>query len=113
MAAAEAWLYEQAWYAYSSDIPPVRRFWQENFHKRPQIMPRFVIPDYEGILKALVAGNGVTIVPDYLVKDYLRKKELKQLWADAESPCRTHYLAYDKTRVTKPQLQRVKALLHL
>lgn len=113
MPAAEAWLYGQNWYAYSSDIPAVRCFWLENFHKRPQIKPRFVIPDYDGILKALAAGNGVTIVSDYLVKDLLRKKELKQLWTDAESSCQTIYLAYDKTRVTTPQLEKVRALLHL
>ncbi|NML38764.1 LysR family transcriptional regulator [Chitinophaga sp. G-6-1-13] len=112
-AAAEAWLYDQTWYAYSSDIPPVRRFWQENFHKRPQIKPRFVIPDYDAILKALAAGTGVAIVSDYLVKDYLRRKELKQLWTDAETSSQTIYLAYDKTCVTTRQLQQVKALLHL
>ncbi|QJB30731.1 LysR family transcriptional regulator [Chitinophaga oryzae] len=111
--AAEAWLSEQTWYSYSSDIPAVRRFWQENFNKRPQIKPRFVIPDYDGILKALAAGNGLTIVADYLVKDLLHKKELKQLWTDAQAPCQTIYLAYDKTRVTTPQVKQVKALLHL
>ncbi|SKA47294.1 DNA-binding transcriptional regulator, LysR family [Chitinophaga eiseniae] len=112
-AAAEAWLSEQTWYAYSSDIPATRRFWLENFNRRPQIKPRFVIPDYDGILKALAAGSGVTVVADYLVKDLLRKKELKQLWTDAQAPCQTIYLAYDKTRVTTSQVKQVKALLHL
>nr|WP_295871404.1 LysR family transcriptional regulator [uncultured Chitinophaga sp.] len=113
LAAAEAWLNEQTWYAYSSDVIAARRFWQENFNKRPQLKPRFVIPDYDGILKALAAGNGLTIVADYLVKDLLRKKELKQLWTDAKAPCQTLYLAYDKTKVTTPQVKQVKALLQL
>ncbi|MBC9929169.1 LysR family transcriptional regulator [Chitinophaga qingshengii] len=113
MAAAEAWLQGQTWYAYSSDLAAGRRFWQENFQKRPQIKPRFVIPDDDSVLKSLAAGEGVAIVADYLAKGYLQKKELKQLWADAKAPGNMIYLAYDKTRVTTPQLKQVRDLLQL
>ncbi|RBL91199.1 LysR family transcriptional regulator [Chitinophaga flava] len=113
LAAAEAWLYEQQWYTYSSDLSVVRCFWQENFHKRPIIKPRLVIPDFDGILKALITGNGVTIAADYLVKDLVRKKELKLLWEGAEPVVNTIYLVYDKTKVTTRQVETVKKLLHL
>ncbi|WP_212003827.1 LysR family transcriptional regulator [Chitinophaga sp. HK235] len=110
---AEAWLYEQQWYTYSSDLSVVRRFWQESFHKRPLIKPRVVIPDYDGILKALITGNGVTIAADYMVKEPVRKKELKLLWEGGEPVVNTIYLVYDKTKVTTSQVETVKKLLHL
>ncbi|NSL86922.1 LysR family transcriptional regulator [Chitinophaga solisilvae] len=108
---AEQWLNEQTWFAYSSDLSVIRRFWLENFRKRPAIRPRFVIPDYSGILKAVSAGSGVAIAADYLVKELVKQKKLKEIWAGVKPTCNTLYLAYDKAKVTSVQVKMVKALL--
>lgn len=109
---AEQWLYEQHWYAYSSDLMIIRRFWLKNFRKRPALRPRFIIPDFNSMLKAVSHGkNGVTIASDYLVRDLLKGRKLKALWQGAEPAVNTLYLAYDKTRVTTAQIGMMRELL--
>jgi DNA-binding transcriptional LysR family regulator len=108
---AEHWLYEQNWFAYSSDLMIIRRFWQKNFGKRPLIKPRFIIPDFNAITKAMSYGEGVSIVSDYLVKDMLEQGQLKVLWEGVDCTTNTIYLAYDKTRVTTAQILAVKNIL--
>lgn len=109
---AEQWLYEQHWYAYSSDLMIIRRFWLKNFRKRPALRPRFIIPDFNSMLKAVSHGkDGVTIASDYLVRDLLKRRKLKALWQGAEPAVNTLFLAYDKTRVTTAQIGMMRALL--
>ncbi|HVI47805.1 MAG TPA: LysR family transcriptional regulator [Chitinophaga sp.] len=108
---AEEWLMEQDWYAYSSDLSVIRRFWQANFQKRPVLKPRFVIPDYNAILKALSYGNGLAIASNYLVKDPLKQGRLKEVWAGHTATTNTIYLAYDKTKMATAQIKIVKDLL--
>lgn len=111
MEKAEHWLYEQHWFAYSSDLMIIRRFWQMNFGKRPLIKPRFIIPDFNAITKAMSSGEGVSVVADYLVKDLLGQGQLKLLWEGENCATNTIYLAYDKTRVTTDQIVAVKNIL--
>jgi DNA-binding transcriptional LysR family regulator len=111
---AEQWLYEQNWFAYSSDLMIIRRFWLRNFRKRPALRPRFIIPDFNSILKALgETTNGLTIASDYLVRDLLKAKKLKALWKHADPAANTLYLAYDKSRVTTVQIGMMKKLLNV
>jgi len=107
---AEKWLCEQQWYAYSSNLAIIRRFWQVNFKKRPSLKPRFVIPDYDSILKAIAASGGITIASDYLVKDLIRQKKLKEIWKGKAVTANTIYLAYNKNNVTTKQVEAVRKL---
>ncbi|HEY9260137.1 LysR family transcriptional regulator, partial [Chitinophaga sp.] len=72
----EAWMLEQNWFAYSSDLLAIRRFWLHNFKKRPALRARFTVPDFNAILKSMQHINGVTIAADYLVKDLVQQKKL-------------------------------------
>lgn len=87
---AERWLSEQDWYAYSSDLAIIRRFWLENFKKRPTIKPRFIIPDFNSILKGISCGAGITIASDYLVKDHIKQNQLKEIWKGNKPIGRAH-----------------------
>jgi DNA-binding transcriptional LysR family regulator len=108
---AEKWLCEQDWYAYSSDLAIIRRFWLENFKKRPSIKPRFIIPDFNSILKGISKGNGLSIASDYLVRELLEKKELKEIWKSHKPATNTIYLCYDKNRATTGQIEMVRKLV--
>ncbi|WP_316836517.1 LysR family transcriptional regulator [Pedobacter nutrimenti] len=110
---AEKWLCNQDWLAYSSDLAIIRRFWLENFKKRPTIKPRFIIPDFNSILKGLSFTSGVTIVADYLAEDFIAKKQLKEIWKGRQPTQNTIYLAYNKNNVTTEQIQMVKGLLRI
>lgn len=108
---AEKWLCQQDWYAYSSDLPIIRRFWLTNFQKRPAIKPRFIIPDVNAILRSISLGGGITVASDYLVKDHIRQKELKELWKGTQPTTNTIYLAYNKNHVTTGQVEMMQKLL--
>lgn len=108
---AEKWLCEQDWYAYSSDLAIIRRFWLENFKKRPTIKPRFIIPDFNSILKGIRHGSGLTIAADYLVSDDINKNQLKEIWKGNSPTQNTIYLAYNKNNVTTDQIEMIRELL--
>lgn len=108
---AEKWLCEQNWYAYSSDLVIIRRFWLENFKKRPQIKPQFIIPDFNALFKSLISGSGLTVGADYLADDLIQQKQLKLLWKDQKTVSNTFYLTYHKNNVTTSQIEMVRMLL--
>lgn len=106
----EEWLLKQTWFAYSSDLAIIRRFWLTNFRMRPAIKPRFTIPDMQVILTAISAGQGLTVTADYLVKELLLEKKLKLIWKGHTVTENTLYLAYDKTKVTTEQIKIARML---
>jgi DNA-binding transcriptional LysR family regulator len=105
---AEAWLLSQPWFAYSSDLAIIRRFWQKNFNKRPVIKPFCVIPDMNILLKSLKYCTGLTIAADYLLDD-----DLKVIWSGSVSTVNTLYLAYDKKKVTSDQVKLMKQFVQM
>jgi DNA-binding transcriptional LysR family regulator len=108
---AEGWLLEQDWFAYSSDLAIIRRFWQQNFDKRPVMKPRYVIPDMHNILEAISNGPGLTVTADYLAADFLRDGRLKEVWNGNVPTTNNIYLVYDATKVSTGQMEVVRELL--
>ena len=108
---AERWLCEQPWYAYNSDLMIIRRFWLENFRKRPGIRPRYVIPDYNSILEGIRHNPGITVAADFLVNDMLNTGQLKQLWKSSKPARNTIYLAYHRHHATTAQIEMMRSFL--
>ncbi len=100
---AEAWLLSQPWFAYTTDLAIIRRFWKKNFFKRPVIKPNCVIPDMNLILKSLKHSKALTVAADYLLND-----DLKIIWRGRAAVENTLYLVYDETRVTAGQVGMMK-----
>lgn len=108
---AEKWLTHQDWYAYTSDLAPIKRFWMENFKKRPNIKPRFIIPDYNSILKGISScGNGITVAADFAVKDLIDQGDLKEIWKESNQIADTLYLTYNKSQVSAEQIEMMRKL---
>ncbi|WP_046246530.1 LysR family transcriptional regulator [Hymenobacter terrenus] len=108
--AAEAWLLAQSWYAYGNNLALIRRFWRENFGKRPALVPQLVIPDLNAILGALTAGAGVSLVPHYLCADVLRQQRLQQLWPAAVPATNKIYVATGRQTAYPTETERLTAL---
>lgn len=106
----EAWMLAQNWFAYSSDLLAIRRFWLHNFKKRPAMRARFTVPDFNSILKSMQHIEGVTVASDYLVKDLVQQKKLKLLWSGNEPTTNTIYLAYDKTKATAQNIEAIRRM---
>lgn len=100
---AEAWLLSQSWFAYTTDLAIINRFWQKNFHKRPVIKPYCVIPDMSITVKSLRYCPALAITADYLLDD-----ALKVVWSGIQPMKNTLFLAYDKTKVTSDQVKLLR-----
>lgn len=108
---AEKWLLAQRWIAYDSKLSVIRRFWRENFSKRPLIKPHFIIPDINMMMKAVSLNYGICISSDLLIGDYLTNQKMKIIWKGDKTACNQVWLAYNPLQVTEKQVENMKGLL--
>lgn len=110
-AEAENWLLEQDWYAYSSDLAFIRRFWLKNFNNRPVLTPKYIIPDLNVIIKSISNGNGISVVSDFLANDYIKDNKISVLWKGKTVSSNVIYLAYDKSKISPDKIAEIKKIL--
>lgn len=65
----EQWLSGQKWLSYGLELPIIRRFWRKHLNKRPLIKPVHVLPDLHTLLRAIEYGNGISLIPTFILKD--------------------------------------------
>ena len=107
----EKWLKEKKWYAYSNDLALIRRFWRENFKKRPLLKLHATIPDNEAILKAVGNSNGLSVSSDLIAGKALEKGTVKILWQGFNPATNTLYLAYNKNKIQPQYINNVRAFI--
>ncbi|GAB2677134.1 LysR family transcriptional regulator [Kribbella swartbergensis] len=79
--------------AYAEEAPIIRRYWRSVFGTRLTRTADLVVPDLRGVLAAVLAGAGATVLPTYLCQEALSTGALVLL-ADPElPPLNTLYLA--------------------
>ncbi len=78
----EKWLSSQKWISYGLDLPIIRRFWREHFKKRPIMKPIHVIPNLHLILKAIENGDGISLIPTYLLRNSMNEEKAKVIFED-------------------------------
>lgn len=109
---AEKWLLQQIWYSYGSNLPMIRRFWRENFKKRPLIKPQAIIPDYNSLLCAIAHNkNSVAVASDYIAHNSLKERSVRVLWQGFVPSVNTLYLAYNKSKVSPLLLDDIRFFL--
>lgn len=108
---AERWLLEQNWYAYSADLAYIRRFWLKNFNKRPIVISKYIIPNLNAIIKSIAEGNGISVVSDFLAKDFINEKKVAVIWNGKAVANNTIYLAYDKSKISTEKIEEIKSIL--
>jgi DNA-binding transcriptional LysR family regulator len=99
------WLEQQHWIAYAPDVPIIRRYWQEVFGCRPNIMPYLVLPDLLMIQKAIAHGLGISVLPEYLCQEALAAQTMKILWHPEVAPGNQLYLACLRERLHESAIQ--------
>ncbi|WP_433445193.1 substrate-binding domain-containing protein [Nonomuraea sp. CA-141351] len=97
--------------AYAEDLPIVRRYWRTVFGRRPAMAAQVVIPDLRGVLSAVRAGMGVSVLPAYLCRRDLTAGTLVTLAEPDEAPINTGYLAVRSGALARPAVARVRAHL--
>lgn len=104
----EKWLKQQIWYIYSSNLAILRRFWRENFKKRPILKTKAVIPDNNALLEAISNSKALAVSSDLIGGKALEKGSVKILWEGAIPATNTLYLAYNKNKIQPKQIEEMR-----
>ncbi|GAB2463948.1 LysR family transcriptional regulator [Xylanimonas ulmi] len=79
--------------AFAENLPIIRRYWRSVFGHRPDTVRAVaVVPDLRAIRAAVVAGAGMSALPQYLVRDQLADGSLVELHRPQIGPLNTLYL---------------------
>lgn len=101
----EQWLRAQPWISYGPDLPLIRRYWQVVFGRRPDIVPRLVIPDLLSIIHAVELGLGISVVPSYLCRSALQRKAIRLIPATRQRVGNQLFLAYPAHRRSHTEIE--------
>jgi DNA-binding transcriptional LysR family regulator len=97
--------------AYAEEAPILRRYWRSVFGARLTRSVAVVVPDLRGVLSAVLAGAGASVLPLYLCQDDLLAGRL-QLLADPElPPLNTGYVAIRSDAGPRSPASRLRTLL--
>lgn len=94
--------------AYAEDLPIIRRYWLTVFERRPPMRAAVVVPDLRGVLAAVVAGAGVSVLPHYLAADPVDRGELAVLHRPELPPINTIHLVVRTGAATRPHVSLVR-----
>ncbi|GAA4237711.1 LysR family transcriptional regulator [Postechiella marina] len=98
------------WYSASNDMEHFRRFWFENFNKRPAFKPNYILPNISSIIRCLSNDKGLALVPDFLCEDIIAKKEVKLIWEGRVKTSNTLYFASRTDLKYKKELNILKTI---
>lgn len=96
---------------YAEDLPIARRYWRHVFGRRLSSPAAVTVPDLRGVLAAVVAGAGFTVLPRYLCLPELASGALVALHEPDDPPINTGFLVRRPGAVENPDVTRVRDLL--
>jgi DNA-binding transcriptional LysR family regulator len=96
---------------YAEDLPIARRYWRHVFDRRLQAQAAVTVPDLRGVLAAVTAGAGWTVLPSYLCRAELASGALRLLHQPDEPPINTAYLVRRPGPTPNPHVALVRERL--
>ncbi|MEU9980511.1 LysR family transcriptional regulator [Streptomyces sp. NPDC050856] len=96
---------------YAEDLPIARRYWRHVFGTRLAGPAAITVPDLRGVLAAVVAGAGISVLPRYLCLAELAAGTLVPLLSPEDPPINTAYLAGRAGSPDHPHLALVREVL--
>lgn len=97
--------------AYAEVMPLVQRYWSVVFDARPVGRPALVVPDLRGVLAAVIAGVGISVLPRYICEQAIERGEVRPVLEPEVPPINTIFLALNAGRLTERHIARVHAHL--
>ncbi|MBC6999767.1 LysR family transcriptional regulator [Cytophaga sp. FL35] len=113
LALFESDLKSKTWYSASNEMEHFARFWFDNFKKRPDFKPNYILPNIGSIIRSLSGNNGLAVVPDFLVEKELYDKRLKLVWKGNTKVENTLYFATRKDLQFKREVSSIKTIFKL
>ncbi|HIB36242.1 LysR family transcriptional regulator [Mesonia sp.] len=86
-------LLKHTWYSSSNEMEHFRRFWFENFSKKPAFKPNYILPSITSIIRCLTNENGLALVPDFLCKEEVLTDKINVVWKGKVKTENTLYFA--------------------
>jgi DNA-binding transcriptional LysR family regulator len=108
--AIQQWLKQQTWYGTTGDMEHLRRFWHNNFGKRPDFKPNYIVPNMSSIIRCLSGGQGVAVVPDFLCSKEIYAGKIKLLWTGHQVIENTLYFGKRKKSMYTAELEQVEEI---
>ncbi|MGV9889236.1 LysR family transcriptional regulator [Streptomyces sp. NPDC003395] len=96
---------------YAEDLPIARRYWRHVFGRRLSCPAAVTVPDLRGVLAAVEAGAGFTVLPRYLCVEQLARGTLVPLHEPEDPPINTGFLVQRPGPGDNPDVARVRDLL--
>ncbi|MEU7422956.1 LysR family transcriptional regulator [Streptomyces sp. NPDC040750] len=96
---------------YAEDLPIARRYWRHVFGRRLSRTAAVTVPDLRGVLAAVAAGAGFSVVPRYLCRGLLESGALVALLEPEDPPINTGFLVQRPGALDNPDVARVRARL--
>ncbi|MFJ8739418.1 LysR family transcriptional regulator [Embleya sp. NPDC127516] len=93
--------------SYAEDLPIARRYWRHVFGTRLTERAAITVPDLRGVLTAVVAGAGLTVLPRYLCAAELASGALVPLLTPDDPPINTGFLVRRAGTADHPHLTMV------
>ncbi|WP_405566980.1 LysR family transcriptional regulator [Polaribacter sp. Asnod6-C07] len=104
----EAELLQNVWYSSSNEMEHFRRFWFENFNKKPAFKPNYILPNITSIIRCLNNGNGLALVPDFLCQEQILTNKIQLVWEGKVKTENTLYFASRTDLKYKKELDTIK-----
>lgn len=101
-------LLQNIWYSSSNEMEHFRRFWFENFSKKPAFKPNYILPNITSIIRCLNNENGLALVPDFLCQEQILRNEIKLVWEGKVKTENTLYFASRTDLKYKKELDTIK-----
>ncbi|APZ47460.1 LysR family transcriptional regulator [Polaribacter reichenbachii] len=101
-------LLQNIWYSSSNEMEHFRRFWFENFNKKPAFKPNYILPNITSIIRCLNNGNGLALVPDFLCQEQILRNEINLVWEGKVKTENTLYFASRTDLKYKKELDIIK-----
>ncbi|MHA7944640.1 LysR family transcriptional regulator [Formosa sp. 3Alg 14/1] len=101
-------LLKNTWYSSSNEMEHFRRFWFENFNKKPAFKPNYILPNITSIIRCLHHGNGLALVPDFLCQEQILRNEIHLVWEGKVKTENTLYFASRTDLKYKKELDTIR-----
>ncbi|TDQ11076.1 LysR family transcriptional regulator [Pedobacter metabolipauper] len=104
------WLKQQTWYGTTGDMEHLRRFWHNNFGKRPDFKPNYIVPNLSSIIRCLSGNKGVAVIPDFLSAKELDAGNIRILWEGTHVIENTLYFGTRKKSIYAEQIKTIEQI---
>lgn len=100
----ETWLNKQQWFGTNGDMEHLRNFWMQNFKKRPEFKPNYIVPNLSSIVRCISNREGFAVVPDFLCKKELEAGDIQLVWEGKTPLENTLYFAQRKKTIYETEI---------